>query len=415
MKFFTFFYTLLIVLALAGCSDTAQTPPGTPPTTPPAVPPAPVKPPVTEGECTYEIRSDITVATTWVNTPAACDYEVGVISVTNGQLTIEPGTVVRFRQDGYLNVDVAGSLYAVGTPSERITFEGGEAVKGFGKGLYFSDGSLESRVEYADLRYLGKLDEGYYKFQNGAISGYLGGGLTLKNTTVMGSNYFGAELNGGSLVLSEFANNRFYDNADAGVFVSPENVSKLDAASDYVGEDAPNGLPYILVGRSYETAVYGTILWPNTGAPYGIQNLPTFRGDHVIAPGAEFVFDEDGFIRFNGGTLTAVGTPQQPIIFRGLEATPGWWADIEIVNASAQLQHVEVRHGGYDGLYADRSITAERNASLQIDNSVIADGLGYGVVCVEESQVSVGAGMRFENLTDEPYGVDGSCSSFVTP
>lgn len=400
----------VVVLGLSSCNETSSVPPGTSPT----IPPAPTTPPVNDGQCAFEVRDDITVATTWVNTPSACDYEVGVMSVTNGQLTIGPGTVVRFRQDGYISVADAGSLVAVGTPSERITFEGASAVRGFGKGLYFRPGSLESRVEYADLRYLGKLDEGYYKFQNGAISGYLGGELILKNTTVMGSNYYGAELNSGSLILKEFANNRFYDNGYVGVVVSPDNISKLDAASDYVGGALPNDVPYVIVGDAYDY-LSGTFFWPAIGAPYGIQDLDFGGGDHTVAPGAEFVFGEESSFEFSNGTFTAIGTLEQPIIFRGLQATPGFWGDIEFRNAAAQFQHVEVRHAGYHGLYADRSITVDVGSSFQISNSVIADGTGYGVVCVEDSQVTVGAGVRFENLTGESYGVDNTCGSFVAP
>ena len=402
-------YTFLLafILSLAGCSDVAS----------PVAPtlPTPGAPPAESGQCAFQAES-ITVATTWVDTSSACDYEVtGTLNVSNGQLTIEPGVVVRFGQDASIWFQDGGSLYAVGTPQQRITFEGASAVRGFGKGLYFRSGSYESRIEYADLRYLGKLGEVVIseRLQNGAISGFLGGELTLKNTTVMGSNHFGAELDRRSLILKEFANNRFYDNGDAGVVVSPESVGKLDAASDYLGGAQPNAVPYILVFNQ-DDDLSGTVLWPYVGVPYGVQYLYLEGGEHVVQPGVEFVFGEEGNFDLDYGTLTAIGTPQQPIIFRGLQATPGWWEDIYLDGSAARFEHVEVRHGGFNDLYSDRSITVN-DSSFQIDNSVVADGSGAGIVCIFGGDVVVGAGTRFENLADVPYGIADSCKSFVAP
>ena len=228
---------------------------GNPPDNPPGTPP------IGNGQCTYQ-ASSTTIATTWVDTPSACDYEIdGIITVSNGQLVIEPGVNVRFGQDAFIAFEDGGSLYAVGTPQQRITFEGASPVRGFGKGLYFRSGSYESRVEYADFRYLGKLGDVVIssRLQNGAISGFRGGELSLRNTTVMGSNHYGAELDRYSLILKEFANNRFFDNGYAGVKVSPESVGLLDAASDYVGGAQPNDVPYIIVANP-DDDLSGTIL-----------------------------------------------------------------------------------------------------------------------------------------------------------
>lgn len=408
MRYLLYVFLLWVLAGCGGTTDPVTAPPTTPDT-----------PPVGNGQCAVQ-ASSVSVATTWSNTSSACDYEVsGSITVSNGPLVIEPGVSVRFDQDASIRFSDGGSLFAVGTPGERITFEGASAVRGFGKGLFFGSGSFESRIEYADLRYLGKLGEVVVdsRIQNGAISGFLGGELILKNTTVMGSSHFGAELNAGRLVLKEFANNRFYSNGYAGVQVSPESVGKLDAASDYLGTKTagaqPNGVPVILVAIGDDLS--GTVLWPNVGAPYGVQTLYMEGGDHVIAPGAEFVFGEEGLFHLEYGTITAVGTPQQPIVFRGLEAIPGWWEDIQLHDGGVStFEYVEVRDAGFQDFEADRSITVW-DSGFNIDNSLISNGSGVGIACIFGGEVNVGSGMRFENLADGPYGVDSSCGSFVAP
>lgn len=384
-------------------------------TTPPAGPSNPTNPapPTDEGRCAFQ-ASNVTFATTWVNTPSSCDYEVNGLVIVSAQLILEPGVVVRFGPDAELQFRDGGSLFAVGTPPQRITLEAASPIRGFAKGLYFASGSVASRIEYADLRYLGRLGEIIIdeRLQNGAIAGFLGGELALRNSTVMGSSFIGAELDQRSLVLTEFADNRFYDNASTGIIVSPESVGKLDAASDYLGGAQPNGLPFVVVSRP-DSTLAGTILWPNIGAPYGVEKLRITGGDHVVAPGAEFVFNAEGTFDLENGTLTAIGTPQQPILFRGLEATSGWWADIDLLGSTAQLRHVEVRHGGSDPS-SDSNIIVN-GSYLEIDNSIIADGAGVGIGCIFRGEVSVGDGMRFENLADGPYGVADSCDGFDAP
>lgn len=222
----------LSLFTLVGCSGTGNLPAPTPP-----------NPPVGGGAgvCAYELSGSVTVSGVFANTPSACDYLIGKLSLENGQFIIEPGVVIRFGQDASLRVGDNASLQAVGTPEARITFEGAAPVKGFAKGVFFDPDSLPSRIDYADFRYLGKEDTDVFEFHNGAISGLDNGGLALTNTTVSGSLFYGAELD--EVVLTEFASNIFFDNALYGVVIDAAQVHKLDAGSEYGGGTQPNGRP----------------------------------------------------------------------------------------------------------------------------------------------------------------------------
>ena len=189
-----------MLIFLAACGGSGTPIPGGP--VPPNDPNNPNQGiPADDGTCTYVLNESITIDSVLVNTSAACDYRVtGSFSVSNSTLTVEPGVTIRFTQDTNIRIEDAGSISAVGTPDKRITFEGESPIRGFARGIFFTGGSYPSRIEYADFRYLGKLDDGYYKFQNAAISGLQGGELAFKNNTVMGSNFYGAEFDRYSLI-----------------------------------------------------------------------------------------------------------------------------------------------------------------------------------------------------------------------
>ena len=406
---------LLSALVLAACSSTPNPPPE-PPTPPPGpinpLPPGP-NPPTDDGRCTYKIEADITVDSVLVDTPAVCDYRItGTFSVTNGTLTVEPGVTVRFTQDTSIWIDDAGSLSAVGTPDKRITFEGESPVRGFAKGLYFRSGSYPSRLEYADLRYLGKKDTGYPETQNGAISGLNGGELALTNTTIMGSNFFGAELTRDDLILTEFANNQFFDNAQEGLKISAEHLPLLDTATDYLGATQPNKEPHIRVG-GFSAELAGETLWRNVGAPYTFEILYLRYGSTTVEPGVEIVLQQGGHFVIEYGALNALGTPAQPIIFRGANPGAGFWESIELRESEGVFDHVQISGGGLASIVTNSSIDVDESI-FTISNSSIVDSANYGIVCSSYSfspaSLTVAENVSFSNVERENYVYDEDCA-----
>lgn len=362
-------------LALAGCStpNTPDLPPGGTP--PPGGGGA--------GACTHELSENLTVGGVLANTPSDCDYLIrGPVSIENGQFIIEPGVVVKFEQDASLSVDANASLQAVGTPQARITFEGGSPVKGFAKGLFFGSDSLPSRVDYADFRYLGKQDTGVYKFHNGAISGLDNGGLALTNTSVSGSLYYGAELD--DVVLSEFANNIFYDNALYSVVIGGSQVHKLDAASDYLGGAQPNGRPYVLV-EALTDEVFESATWKRLNVPYFVESAVYIEaGTVTLEPGVQFVFGQGGGIDIDDlGALTAIGTSDAPIVFIGEQPQPGYWDGLSYFESPSRenvLSYAEVHYAG-GGDFTTSAVSVGLESYLNMSYTTVSNSAGWGV-CV---------------------------------
>jgi hypothetical protein len=350
--------------------------------------------------CAVTLREDIQLSTTLKNTPAACDYlispdpsDIGIRSlvVTNGTLTVEPGTVIRFDEGGELRLDAGASLQAVGTAQQRIRFEGAAPVKGYGYGIDISSESLETTIAYADFAYLGRVSP--QRRDGGAITGLGGGGLRLSNITVTGSNDYGLDL--ADLPLLEFSQNTFKDNAKAGVRVTAPQVALLDEASDYDSVVQVKGL---FTGDKLQESV----IWKPLNAPYLIEDALYVEGiELTLEPGVAILFEQGKSLAVrDGGTLTAIGSEEQPIIFAGLRETPGYWDGISFSSASpdSRLEYSVVAYAGGGSIY-EGSVTLAYQERAYIANSSIIGSGQWGICADAGAFLELGPGNTFsENV-----------------
>jgi len=116
---------------------------------------------------------------------------------SNGNLTIQPGTVVHFAGDAGLCIGeyATGSwMNITGTPSERITLTGESATPGAWKGLSYKSTSLNNVISYADISYGGSSSySGTAAHRANIIAGSAGqaGSFTIDNTTINFSQTYG--------------------------------------------------------------------------------------------------------------------------------------------------------------------------------------------------------------------------------
>ncbi len=144
--------------------------------------------------------------------------------LNNVTLTIEPGTIVEFQ--GYFRIKISGTILAIGTPEQRITFTINNSEDfvidsshtGCWQGLRFYDIlSLNetSILEYCIFEYSKAIDdsERFYPFAGGAISIYDFSKLIISNN-IFRNNV--ADF-GGAILCSNYSapiivNNLFYEN-----------------------------------------------------------------------------------------------------------------------------------------------------------------------------------------------------------
>ena len=137
---------------------------------------------------------------------------------------------------------------------------------------------------------------------------------------------------------------------------------------------------------------------PHTGTITADETWCKSDGDHVvnvhfevqpnvtltIEPGVtvktDFGLHDDFLI---GGTLIALGTETEPIMFTSLADTgPGERGGLAIDGGTAHLRYVTVRYGGQRSSVSDDSVPATvahraniaiRNGTLKLENSTISD------------------------------------------
>jgi hypothetical protein len=386
MKRFLF---ALLLLLLTACGSPTQDNPNNPGTNNPGT---------NNSACAVTLREDIRLSTILKNTPSACDYlispsasDVGVrsLEVTNGTLTIEPGTVIRFADGGVLNINERASLQAVGTAQQRIRFEGAAPVKGYAYGVSIGSGSLETTIAYADFAYLGGVTP--YRESGAALRGIGGGGLRLNNITVTGSNDYGLDLS--DLPLLEFSQNTFADNANTSLKVTASQVALLDEASDYDTAISVLGL--------FDSDRLGeNVTWKSLNAPYLIEESLYVEGTELtLAPGVAMLFDKGKSLAVrDGGTLTAVGSPDKPIIFAGLSESPGYWDGISFSSASpdSRLEYSIVAYAGGGSIY-EGSVTLAYQETAYIANSNIIGSGQWGICADAGAFLELGPGNTFSN------------------
>jgi hypothetical protein len=368
---------LIALTLVSACNQTPTNPPvGNPP------PPPVGNPPPATGQCAITIKNDITVPTLAKNSSAACDYLMDDIINVRSTLTIEPGVVIRFSQDSRLWVD-GGEIVAVGRPDARIVMQGVSPIQGYWKGILFGTQAGNTRLEYVDLMDAGKTCTLIYCAQ-AAITGDGGGQLTLKNSSISNSYVNGAVL-GSELVA--FSNNRFYNNRWHGLVVDADNVPLLDTASDYTGGSAPNGDPYVALGRGSKVAHAAT--WKKLNAPYKVNGYISLEDTLSLEPGITMLFDSNGagqgatvHIEANG-SLHALGTAANPITFTRLPSVQAWGGilfDPYNTTTDTRFEYVQMSYGGDNDLVAHAFVNLD-SAKVYIANSSFLNSLHLAISC----------------------------------
>lgn len=385
----------------------------------PTPPTDPTNPPTDDGTCANTWNQNVTAPTTLTNTPSSCDYLLeGYVEITS-TLTIEPGVVVRARQDANIVVD-GGAIIAAGNAQNRIVLEGLNHVAGYWGGINVFEGR-ESRLEYLDLKDAGQNCTYLWCDKAGLILDDVT--LSLANTTVSNSYVHGASV-GSDVVFTSFADNRFYGNTWAGLVIAPETVGYLDAGSDYLGADAPNGTPFVGVGGNLDSG--NERVWRKLNAPYLVDGYLDIEGGTLtLEPGVEMVFGDDGWLTVKGnGELRAVGTAAQPITFKGRQAQLGYWDGITFWDSDwegNQLSYVQISHSGSTekSIYAYAAVRLRNQSRVNINNSVISDNAHFGVACDEQSEyvgsptLVLGPGNTFSN--NASGDIDPECEAAMTP
>ncbi|MEZ4851034.1 MAG: hypothetical protein R3B93_20945, partial [Bacteroidia bacterium] len=106
---------------------------------------------------------------------------------------------------------------------------------------------------------------------------------------------------------------------------------------------------------------------------------------------------------YDNGTLNAVGTASNKIIFRGKENVKGYWRGIhtETNSNSNEITHAEIANAGSNYVYCCNDIAGliVKDGKMKVTNSYIHDNDGCGIF-VKSGATLEESGNTFANNTD---------------
>lgn len=296
--------------------------------------------------------------------------DVGARYDINAPLTVQPGARFELAEDVRISVFSGGSLTAAGTSSERIVFTAITPAPGAHHGIEFNTVSAANRLDHVDMEYGGDGWGNVVVNNNGSVS--------ITNSTFDLSDGYGVDVRDPG-ALAGFANNAFVGNATAGLRVPADEVHWLDFQShfaDGAGVTQPIHVwgNEVLTGQTWSGSLAAP-LWLETGT-----HVRTYA-PLTMEAGLEMHMGENTRIQVDeGGQLTAVGTPAEPILFLPTSATPGFWDGVHVLsNAGNQISYADIGYGG--GTYGNVYV----NGTLTITFSQIHHSAKYGILASSSS------------------------------
>jgi len=313
--------------------------------------------------------------------------------IKNADLTLLPGTVIKFYSKKGINLIDNGSITADGS-QKQILFSTTQATKGFWKGIHFEHSSY-GMLQNCTIEYGGN-DPEY------PANMYIDQALPrIKNCLIQHSSQYGIYLKG-DFFAAEFSNNIITANGNAPVSTNANNVSILPGNS-YTG----NGYDIIEIrGGVYEGEITRTAYWENLGLPYRINdNLIIRRSTLNVAAGTVIELNTNAHIDvMEGGGLIADGSFNS-IRITGVAKYPGFWHNIYFSDFSNDvnciLKNCHIEYGG-----ADHSRPANiycNNASPTISYCSIENSLYYGIYLFGNANPNLENNIFNNNIMGEIY------------
>lgn len=284
-----------------------------------------------------------------------------------------PGVVYKFSSDAYIDYGWNNNDPTVriqGTEDAPVIFEGVEPEAGYWHGITFgSNVRSSSSVSGWVVRHAGGDD-------NFALE--ISSPIKLTDVT-LDANEKGAWFSAKG-VHKDSANLNISGTEGVPLTLEPDALVTIPQDGDFTGNDDD---VIAVDGTSYRTK--GTVA--NLGVPYRLLRRLDLAdsAEMTIAAGNIFEMAADTNIEFGWNSsatkIVAVGTDEEPIVFKGVDESPGSWEGLFVngnVTSDSKLEYLTVAHAGNSSSAAE-SYALELNAAVPVSNVTFEDIAGYGV------------------------------------
>ncbi len=343
------------------------------------------------GPQTIVIQNDINqnrTLTDIFDDPAAIDYLVTNDIDVRAELVVMPGVTIAFAEDKGMQI-MSGFIHAKGTAEKKITFRGTDDAPASWKGLVIHTNSSSNEFDHVTITQGGSsaFSESGTRASL-AISGTTisGGAVKITNTEFAKSGAYGFYLQG-MASLNTFASNRFVNNK-YDLYVGAHQLHNVDPGT------ITSSKPSLEIETGGPVSPDQLVSWkPILNGSYIVRSDIFIASGVTVEPGASFKMKPGTAIHVTDyGYLQAVGSEASKIVFTS--TTPDvYWKGIYVNTYSEnnKFRYCEIANAGSDKI-ADAehpgNIVLGHAGIIVIENSVIKNGLGYGVVAKTTSQLN---------------------------
>jgi hypothetical protein len=136
-----------------------------------------------------------------------------------------------------------------------------------------------------------------------------------------------------------------------------------------------------------------------TAGCYVLNMSVSARAPITIQPGVTIIAGQEvQFILAEGSSLSAIGTAEKPIVFRGKEHAPGFWLGLQFGSNSPKnrLSYVTVEDAGNGTPNNSGAVEVSVGGRLAIDHSTIRNAKGSGLFANQRATISEFSANHFE-------------------
>ncbi|MEE9494398.1 MAG: Calx-beta domain-containing protein [Gammaproteobacteria bacterium] len=316
------------------------------------------------------------------------------LSVNNSaRLTINPGVQLQFAAGQELRIDDRGSLNAVGTVLAPIVIGGSNPTPGFWKGILFSQFNRgASHLEFTTVEY-GQTNLSI------EIASFGSAGVSLKEVTLRNGSdrglYIKASPASQSVTVAEFKNVTITGNGLPAEL--PDNMIGVLGSDSHYSGNTDDRIYVLKEGIKIQQA------WKKLDVPYFMatqDTIYTVTDSLSIERGGILEFNSGSGLRIeNNGSLKAIGTPSDNIIFTGSTQSRGYWNGVEFLrsnNVDNQLDYVTIE-------YAQNNLKITGHplgiARISVKNTTLQNAAVHGIQFDVAEANYLHEDSKFENLT----------------
>lgn len=297
---------------------------------------------------------DVVVSPNTIDTDATWPFGSFRVEDPSGQnfnvraaLELGAGVRVAFEGEGEeLRVLDGGSLSAIGTAADPVVLTGTVPTPGHWAGVRFlGSDSQDNRLEHVVVEYAGGLEPDPNRANlRVEFDGGIGSRVEVVNSTFRHGERYGVYIELDT-DIAEFSGNTLTQNALGPLSIDAPLVRHIDGSNQMTG----NVIDEITVHAGTSRAIDESVTFLDFGLPYYIKRANsvqwTITAGLTISPGVVFQMDPDMYLYiFNGGSLSATGTPNDEIVLEKHGADP--WAGITFYDGSGDLDYITISDAG---------------------------------------------------------------------